>query len=347
MTIWDKPPVRETVSRPSRNILGAGHPERRRPRFFGFFRSGRFYLGVLSVAIGLVVWSILDEESASGIDVAAYVPAPSVEAGRVLYASEAALAGRFGEPLHMGAEGFPVIRHHATGEVREITPFEVAWDDPRRVRSVGMIDIMEAPGPRGWGLRWRDTSERELLSSHSSFPRHSWRARQEEELALAVSHTVDALFVALSWDVGYAHIGKAAAVRESLAQLEAAHPVVGTSAGWAAVPGQWRCDPAWESDLHQGVTPGCPTEAYLLLLSESWASVGLLVDHVHSMARILQVMEGMSFRELELSGLYPELQAVVVDAQSAAERLVGALVVLRARSLAEELPIHIDVPAAP
>ena len=108
------------------------------------------------------------------------------ERGRDLSVSEYSLASRYGSPLYLGTGGIPVVRVEGTGQVRELTSFELEFDSAfTRVPSPRGL-VIEVPGPRGWGMWWRDMSEASSLRSLVSFDRRSWAGRQEEELSRVV-----------------------------------------------------------------------------------------------------------------------------------------------------------------
>ena len=108
------------------------------------------------------------------------------ESARDLTVSEYSLASRYGVPLHLGQGGNPVVLVESTGEVRELTSLELEWDSAFLETASPRGRVIEVPGPRGWGMRWRDMSEAHSLRPAGSFDRFSWAARQEAELSRVV-----------------------------------------------------------------------------------------------------------------------------------------------------------------
>ena len=196
----------------------------------------------------------------------------NVDAGRPLVAGELGLAARYGRPLYLGDGGLPVVEF-GDGAVRELTPVEAEFDSVFLYEDAGYGRVVWGPGPRGWGMWWKDQSETELLRPARVFARLGWRDKQEEELevaAVVVSYGV-ALLVYSDMEIWQRGLGEPLVnlmegLKERHRVLELGH--------WGAVPGQWVCDERLESDLNQGVTQGCPSSEYRVLLRESWERMG-------------------------------------------------------------------------
>ena len=93
------------------------------------------------------------------------------------------MASRYGRPLWLGPSGRPLVFNEETEEVREITPFEMAFEGSFLVRGSSRGSVIEVPGPRGHGMWWRSGAEEVSLRLWLSFDRGSWRDKQEVELS--------------------------------------------------------------------------------------------------------------------------------------------------------------------
>ena len=78
---------------------------------------------------------------------------------RGLTAVEHSFASRYGVPLHMGSGGRAVVQVESTGDVRELTSFEMELDSLVSYVPSRRGRIVQVPGPRGWGMWWLDNSE--------------------------------------------------------------------------------------------------------------------------------------------------------------------------------------------
>lgn len=271
-------------------------------------------------------------------------PVPVVDSGRDLLPGEVIQASTFGRPLYLGDSGRPVIRHAVTGEVRELTPFEQDWGSFFPVRHTGVQDIVESPGPRGHGLWWRDRSANQQLSSYRAFGRHRWRQRQQAELSFMVSSLSIGADVLFSWHGGYVPVSFSDRLARVLEPVPERYPYVVRSGRWVQVPARWRCSAAIETALSQGLSPGCPSPVYLALLDEAWVSAGLLLEDVYQARSVLDVMDSLDSVAMSGSGLSGAYASALLDVARSQDRLDASLRVLWARSLAEDLPIYVELP---
>ena len=266
---------------------------------------------------------------------------PVPERGQDLSVSEYSLASRYGKPLYLGTSGVPVVQVEGTGQVRELTSFELEFDSAftRVPSSRGLL--IEVPGPRGWGMWWKDMSEANSLRSLVSFDRRSWASRQESELARVV-RGISLGIQALSnvnlelWDSGSGD-----PLLDLTAQIKDPYPPV-RHRQWSAVPGIWVCDMRLERDLHQGITPGCPGGEYLEALQDAWGRAGLVVERMEGIARLVHWMDGMSSEEFFQSNARANFSYEVLDLASDVREFDLALSRLRRVSREWDLPIVVD-----
>ena len=112
---------------------------------------------------------------------------------------------------------------------------------------------------------------------------------------------------------------------------------------WGAVPGLWVCDQELESDLHQGVTPGCPGSDYQEALRDVWIHAGMMVDRMEGIGRYVRRMDGMDSAELYESEAKRELSYEIMDLFQDARDLEPALAQLRGISREWRLSIMVDL----
>ena len=264
------------------------------------------------------------------------------EPARDLTVSEYSLASRYGVPLHLGQGGNPVVLVESTGEVRELTSLELEWDSAFLETASPRGRVIEVPGPRGWGMRWRDMSEAHSLRPAGSFDRFSWAARQEAELSRVVRGVALGMEIIASvnlslWDpgLGQPFLDLMVEVRRPYAAARYGH--------WGAVPASWFCDVGLERDLHQGISPGCPGEEYMEALRESWTSAGLVLERMEGIARIVRRVDEMSSEEIHLSNIRAGFAYEVMDLKRNLDDLDGALGRLRRVSWEWDLVISVDL----
>ena len=317
-----KPPIWEARSPESeRDILAEERLRKPRRRWWpGNWLTGRVGAVVLVVFIvGGLGWVVTagsnlgSDRSRESFDV---VRVKDPEAGRLLTLGEQSLASSYGVPLHLGDGGLPVVRHKLTGEVREMTPVEVEFGSSEGWMSAGRGSVVWTPGPRGWGVWWEDQTERRLLRPDLAFARGGWKRKQHSELSYAVGQVSDGLRMVRGMDFDAWRTGMGPVLADRMGRLGDRYPVVDYG-HWAAVPGQWVCDPELESDLNEGVTHGCPGELYLGALSDAWARVGSVVDLLEGMGKLGAEMDGMASDDLyqsELLGVQSYALGDVVNA---------------------------------
>ena len=261
---------------------------------------------------------------------------------RSLTAAEHSFASRYGAPLHMGPGGRAVVRVESTGDVRELTSFEMKLDSPVSYLPSRRGRIVQVPGPRGWGLWWLDNSEMASLRPLASFDRLSWRERQEQELARTVRGILLGLLLIDRLDLDVWQRGLGAPLLEVASRVKEPYPPA-VRGHWGAVPGLWVCDQELESDLHQGVTPGCPGSDYRQALRAAWIHAGTMVDRLEGIGRYVRRMDGMDSAELQESEAKRELSYEIMDLFQDARDLEPALAQLRGISREWRLSIMVDL----
>ena len=263
------------------------------------------------------------------------------ERAQDLSASEYSLASRYGRPLYLGAGGVPVVRVEGTGQVRELTSFELEFDSAfTRVPSPGGL-VIEVPGPRGWGMWWQDMSEAHSLRSLVSFDRRSWASRQEGELSRVVRGISLGMQVVSGVNLELWDPGSGDSLLDLMAQIKDPYPPV-RHRHWSAAPGLWVCDLRLERDLHQGITPGCPGGEYLGALRDAWSRAGLVVERMEGIARLVHRMDGMSSEEFFQSNVRASFSYEVLDLAGDVREFDLALSRLRRVSREWDLPIVVD-----
>ena len=340
---WGKPEDRRDILQEDRE-----RRVRRRRLWYlwpGNLLSGKFGMAVLALflvgGLGWVLYSNISGAIEDRFPEEAPAAAVHPDAGRALTAGEYTLAAFFGEPLYLGDGGLPVIRVPATGDVREVTPVEVAYDEPVPFVHSGFKRAMWGPGPRGWGIFWKDDSELRALAPVAAFTREAWREKQQDELARALrrhSRSVELLYLV---DFDRWRPGVGLAVHQVSEDIRSWHPPV-EYGHWGSVPGLWVCDPQAESALTQGVTLGCPDSEYMLALSEAWISLGL-VDQVGGIGLVVGELEGMGSAQRAYSGLMLGLGDQLQDLVRLSDRLDIALDNLWRVSVDYDLPLFVEV----
>ena len=262
------------------------------------------------------------------------------ESGRPLTAMEYALAEQYGRPVLLGDGGLPLIRVYATDEVRELTPVEAEFDSSRRVVYAGYGGVVWTPGPRGWGMWWKDDSEERALRTSVVFAREDWRERQEDELFLAVSGVSQGIRMAVDMDLELWRVGTGVPLFRLVHGIKSLYPPVAYNE-WGAVPGIWGCDYGIEVASSQGVTQGCPHPEYVGSLGSAWVQLGVVVGTLEKMARLAIRMDSIGAEELYLSEYLPSQTYFLADLLREVEGLAAALERLRYVSLDEELVIDV------
>ena len=247
------------------------------------------------LALGYFWLSFLDGGSVFRRDDGRLAPASSEEAGRPLLADEVAVASRYGDPIHLGESGLPVVRHDMTGRVRELTPVEMEFDGLEPFVSSGDGTHFFGPGPRGWGLWWADDTLARAYGHRVYFSRNGWRDRQEQELRFLADQVSLGLEVAVSVDLESWQPGWADALELVIAPARERYPLLDVHGDWAALPAGWACDPQLEVDLTYGLTVGCPDERFDSLVADCWKELGMLVDLMTVMANVGRDIDRLSY----------------------------------------------------
>ena len=182
--------------------------------------------------------------------------------------------------------------------------------------------VIQVAGPRGWGMWWLDNSETTSLRPMVSLDRLSWRDRQEHELSRAVRGILLGMFLLDGLDLEVWESGLGDTMLELVSRIRDPYPPASWD-NWEGVPGLWVCDPALESDLHQGVGPGCPGAGYDDALEDAWFGVGAMVDRLEGIGRYLRYMDGMSSADLHESNALATLSYEVLDLARDTRRFEG------------------------
>ena len=278
-----------------------------------------------------------------------YEPGDPVEdAGRRLTGVEYGFASMFGDPRELGPQGLPVVEHKTTGEVRELTPVEERFYEETEGLEVpflrtGTNEVAWAPGPSGWGMWWKDTSELDALKPLEAYPRFRWREKQDNELRLAVGMLIPLIDGLLETDLELWDDTVMRRASHGVAQIKEAFPLGGESGYWSEIPDQWRCSEELDAQLNLGITQGCPPREYLIALSETWHQFGLVVRHVEGMARVGRQMDEVAYEDLMDSGLYHTQYFYFITLSEKLDDLSFALRVLFRVSVDQELPIDVGL----
>ncbi len=343
---WDRRPEDR------RDILREDREQRVRRRRLWYLWPGNLLVGKFGVAVLAVfligglgwvlysnVMSVLDHR----VGLVSEGSSPHPESGRPLTAGEYSLAVSFGEPLRLGDGGLPVIRVPVTGDVREITPVEVDYDEPVPFVYSGYRNAVWGPGPKGWGIFWKDDSELRSLDPELRFTREAWRLKQEDELNRALARFSDGVGIASLADFDRWRPGVGMAVYQVSQEIGGWYPPV-EYGHWGMVPDLWICDDAMESALTQGITLGCPDAEYLTSLADVWVSLGLVVEHLGTIGLFLHEMEGMDSSGRDTSGLSFSLPYQAQDMMRLLDRLDLAMDALWQVSATDDLPIFLEGP---
>ncbi len=248
----------------------------------------------------------------SDVGIHASSAASPPERVRALTASEHALASGYGEPLYVGPGGLPVVRVESTGQVREMTPFEVESGVPFVHLSSPRGPVVESPGPRGHGMWWQDRSEESSLRPLASFDRRAWLDRQEAELDRAVRGISAGIGLLRGLELEIWKPGYGLPLLELSSWIRDPYPPAHFG-HWGAVPGLWVCDGVLELDLHQGVGPDCPGDEYMDALRDAWSHAGKIVDRMEGIGCFVHRMDGMSSADLYESNARMELAYEMLD----------------------------------
>ena len=276
-------------------------------------RAGVFLL--LAFLVGGVGWfgfSQWEDSSRLPPGPGSRITTPLPERGRDLTSREYSLASRYGRPLYLSLGGAPVVRVEGTGQVRELTPFELEFDSAFTQTGSSRGRVIGVTGPRGWGMWWRDMSEVGSLRPMVSFDRFSWAERQERELARMVRGVSLGVRVISEIDLELWDPGLGGPFVDLMSQVREPYPPARHGL-WSAVPGLWVCDSSLERELHQGLTPGCPGEEYMGALRGAWSDAGLAVDRMEGIARLMERIDGMSSEEIFQSDIRSNLSYEIMD----------------------------------
>ena len=250
------------------------------------------------------------------------------ERERGLTSSEYSSAARFGKPLYVSRAGAPVIRVPSTGQVREVTSFEMDFDSAFSEIASPRGRVIGVPGPRGWGLWWRDTSALHSMQPLATYERLSWSRRQESELRRVAQGISLGMGAIGSINLNRWSPGQGAPLLRLISDLKEPYPPVRHRL-WSSVPDLWVCDFSLESDLHQGITPGCPGEEYSDALRSAWSSAGAVVMQMEGIARLMRRIDAMGAEERHLSTVLAALSYEIIDLAPLVDDLEADLAELR------------------
>ena len=308
--------------------------ERRRPRsrwrglrfLIGGYYSGRFGLAVLAVfmtlGVGVMVYQNWFAGPSNTVSVEERGDAHP-ETGRPLTAQEAGMAARFGEPLYLGDQGYPVVRDRDSGEVREVTPVEVDFPSGVLFQDAEGGAVW-APGPRGWGIWWdQETVELEGRLS-LRMDRDGWVARQNEELARALVGLEYATEQLALWSLDDWTSGRATGLAMFMDAYRAEYPEA-KPGFWGLVPGRWYCDEQLEKDLRHGVTVGCPSGALVSALEGVWVEIGLYAETLSIVADLGRLRDGLTARQISSLNVDRSMGEAAQDLLAIRDRLPVAL----------------------
>ena len=319
------------------------------------WRLGRFYgklvmFGVAGFMVAAVSFLVYQGSTGEGRMVATRFSPVEVdnhpEMGRDLIVVERVRVAHIGKPLYLGPSGLPVVEHHVTGEVREVTPVEIDYWEKSGGADVpylesGTAGLLWNPGPSGWGMWWRDDSEAREILPDLYYEREGWLDRQVYELErvaylLSVGMRVIDLFDYELWNK------EPSSVLAIISQdLQNTHPVVSEHGIWAAVPGQWVCDEQLEMTYNLYATQGCPPGPYMTALMETWIRVGVLADQMEEIAQLGLMTDGMRLQEIENTTVIRDMVYLVMELIQDADILIDTFDSLRRVTHDYELPISV------
>ena len=337
---------------PSRDILAEERARRQRgglrrftPGFWLTGRLGLFLLAAFLLASGSLMgfryFNSPTRETGAPPPALGAVPQEPVRV-RDLTVSEYSLAAAFGRPLFMGDRGRPVIEVEATGSVREITPVEMDFDSPFVYLPSVSGRIVHMPGPRGWGMWWRDLSEQNSLRPRVSYDRLSWVVRQQEELQRVLRGVFIGSVLVSQMDLNFWEPGSGVLLGDLAAEIKKPYPPV-RRGHWGAVPGIWQCNASLDFDLYQGVTPGCPGDDYGIALSEAWFRAGIAVDRIERLGRLASVMDEMDSADFYMSNMSADMAYEIADLVGDLREMERAVDQLQAVSIEWDLPIVVSL----
>ena len=308
-------------------------------------RTGLVALAVFLVAGGVFIWwsrSDWNVGAGSGLDLESADGGRSggVPVGVPLDPVAAADARRYGRPLYAGSQGRPVVAIGGTGEVRELTGYELEFLADRAFVSTGYGLVVRAPGRRGLGVWWEHDPERAVRSSWVPLDRVGWAARQNEELAYLVSVGLGALTALQGLEIEPWQPGVGQRVLARLEPLYVRYPLAGYGS-WQHQPAQWRCDDDLEYDLRMGITAGCPDERVLSALADAWRQGGEFSDRLRRVGQLAVQRDAMDPDVALATGVTQELAYTLEELGRDLPRLEAALMRLWDRSAAHGLAISV------
>ena len=307
----------------------------RRPRFSrlrwlaGGFLAGKFGLAVLVIFL-LVggVWLVYNRyfSMAADVGVVAVSGAKHPEAGRGLTASEAGAVARFGEPMHLGDSGRPVVKLDSTGEVRELTPVELEFPAGKLAEERG-DGVLWSPGRLGWGIWWDGEDAADAARKHLYMDRVGWVARQNAEIAQALAGLENGMVGLAAMDLESWKVGQGERLSVYMDSFVAAYP--DASPGyWGALGWKWMCDETLETELRHGVTEGCPSDDVSGAISLVWTEIGVMAELMRGFAAIAAVRDIQTAKQAMTANTSNEMRLALDDLLSVRERLPGALALL-------------------
>ena len=191
---------------------------------------------------------------------------------------------RFGEPLHFGPSGVPLVEDRRSGDVRELTELELEFPHDRDYLTVpDAPGVVYAPGQTGYGVRWREPLKFREVPESRPVDRVTWFKEQERLLSQALRDVnlvvaQVALAPPASWDRRWAE-----GLRDSVDAINGKY-ANGDSDQWMTVGYGVRCNRQLDFDYRQGLTEGCPSAAYRDAVATVWLHLGQVVEATRRLA---------------------------------------------------------------
>lgn len=243
----------------------------------------------------------------------------------------------------LGSNGLPLIEHGVTGELREVTPVELAFPVYREFIPGDNPGVVWNPGPEGLGMWWEDDLLERATRDVVVMDRWSWRARQEAELVFALQEIRYALRQYDDLDFTRWEYAPAARAKSAIVELRRRHRSLDVLNYWSEVPSQWACDAELQRDLTMGMGLDCPSGELVEQLRVVWTRVGDVAMRIEKLSARAEDMSRMD--PLFISTLQMDLR-FGLDAVQGEEQL-GALsrdlAILSELSREQKLPISLGL----
>lgn len=273
----------------------------RRPRSFWWFHDGPgrlgpglviAFLGIVVLTVALVsvrVFYLKPDQAPPDVAVGLFDGDPLPSYGRPLSLAVRLRLARFGIPLHIGPNGVPLIRERQSGEVREVTPEELAL--PERVAAVPSEhnpDVLTVPGPHGTNVQWWSPSHLRDVPDNQLVDRVRWYQLHEDRLNGLVRDLVLALeFVGHTpvdqWDDRW---GRRLVAISDVITAESAY---GNPAYWQFASRTISCDAGLDLAMSGGVGSACPSADFQAALDRAYVAGGEIVSRLRRVGLAAQL----------------------------------------------------------